>query len=43
MRQGVLIDIRGQQVSDKLLNSMIDRIVVKSNGLILPENIVVRR
>jgi filamentous hemagglutinin len=43
MRQGVIIDIRGQQVSDKLLNRMIDRIVKQSNGAIQPENIHVRR
>jgi len=39
MRQGVRIDIRGQQISDKLLQRMVDRIVKKSNGLIQPENI----
>jgi hypothetical protein len=43
MRQGVVIDIRGQSVSDLLLQRMIDRIVKKSNGLIEPENIVIQR
>ena len=43
IRQGVLIDIRGQQISDKLLQRMLDRIVTKSNGVIQPENIEVRR
>ena len=43
MRQGVIIDLRGQEVSDKLLQNMLDRIVKKSNGQIRPDDIVVRR
>ncbi len=43
MRQGLVIDIRGQQLSDKLLQRMINRIEEKSNGLIQSDNIVVRR
>ena len=43
LRQGLVLDIRGQSISDTLLNSMIDRIVKQSNGAIQPENIHVRR
>ena len=43
MRQGVVIDVRGQQVSDTLMERMLDRIVKKSNGTIQPENIEVVR
>jgi hypothetical protein len=43
MRQGVVIDIRGQTISDKLLQRLVDRIVDKSNGAISPENIYVVR
>jgi filamentous hemagglutinin len=43
MRQGVIIDMRGQTISDKLLNAMINRIVVKSGGAIQADNIVIQR
>ena len=43
MRQGVTIDIRGQNVSDKLVERMVNRIVRRSDGLIEADNIVVRR
>jgi filamentous hemagglutinin len=43
MRQGVIIDLRGQQISDKLLKSMLGRIVEQSKGAIQPENIHVQR
>jgi RHS repeat-associated protein len=43
MRQAVAIDVRGQQISEKLLNSMIERIIKQSNGLVQADNIHVRR
>ncbi|GMU66697.1 MAG: hypothetical protein AMXMBFR36_29710 [Acidobacteriota bacterium] len=43
MQQGVIIDIRGQQVNDVLLQRMLDRIVQKSDGLIHADNVVVQR
>jgi RHS repeat-associated protein len=43
MRQGVRIDLRGQQLSDKLLQGMLNRIVKKSDGRIQPDNIDVLR
>ncbi len=42
-RQGLILDIRGQTVSEKLLDAMIKRIVTKSNGAIPAENVVVLR
>jgi hypothetical protein len=43
MRQSVILDIRGQTVSEKLLEAMITRIVMKSNGAITAENVFVQR
>ena len=43
MRQGVWIDIRGQVVSEALLERMLARITKRSGGLIQPENIYLQR
>jgi hypothetical protein len=43
MRQGVVMDIRGQAIGDRLLHRLVDRIVEKSNGIVSSENIHVVR
>jgi hypothetical protein len=43
MRQGVLIDARGQDVKQKLLDNMTKRIVSKSGGRITEDNISIRK
>jgi len=41
--QNVYIDVRGQNVSIREMNSVIDRIVQRSNGAVNPENVIVLR
>jgi LysM repeat protein len=43
MRQGIIIDIRGQTIRAELLERLLDRIVRRTNGVIRPENIFVAR
>ena len=43
MRQGIVIDIRGQTVSERLLDRLVDRIVKQSGGTIGPQNIFIQR
>ena len=43
MRQAITIDIRGQTVNPTLLQRVIDRIVIKSNGAVKAENIFVAK
>jgi len=43
MRQGIILDIRGQSVSQGLIDRVIARIVSQSNGVIQAENIYVQR
>lgn len=38
-RQGLILDVRGQTVSSRLLNAMVNRIARKTGGAIRPENI----
>ena len=43
MRQGIVIDIRGQTISERLLDRLVDRIVKQSGGTIEPQNIFIQR
>lgn len=43
MRQGIVVDIRGQTISQRLLDRLVDRIVKQSGGTIGPQNIFIQR
>jgi hypothetical protein len=38
-RQGLILDVRGQTVSGRLLDAMVNRMMMKTGGSIRPENV----